>query len=209
MLLTVPDTPATFLAAAPAPTGPALGVALAVSGLEIVAVAVLVLALAALAAALRGLSRQPGGIRSLFLARPSETDDPTRRTADELRLLIEEAGRLSDQLAERFDGRAEEMDGLLREADDRIARLEGALSAAAHAPRTPAPGPPPDPDPPGSGRSSRAAVAVEHSAGAQTGDPMAGEIYRLSDEGLPPVEIATRLGQHTGKVELILALRRG
>lgn len=40
-------------------------------------------------------------------------------------------------------------------------------------------------------------------------DPLTGEIYRLADQGMPHVEIARRLNQHVGKVELILALRPG
>ena len=40
-------------------------------------------------------------------------------------------------------------------------------------------------------------------------DPLTGEIYRLADQGMPAVEIARRLNQHVGKVELILALRPG
>ncbi len=38
-------------------------------------------------------------------------------------------------------------------------------------------------------------------------DPLSLEIYRLSDAGIAPNIIAQQLGQHTGKVELILALR--
>ena len=38
-------------------------------------------------------------------------------------------------------------------------------------------------------------------------DPLSLEIYRLSDAGDAPNVIAQQLGQHTGKVELILALR--
>jgi hypothetical protein len=40
-------------------------------------------------------------------------------------------------------------------------------------------------------------------------DPLTGEIYRLSDQGMPAIEIARRMNQHVGKVELILALRPG
>lgn len=39
-------------------------------------------------------------------------------------------------------------------------------------------------------------------------DPLNQQVYELSDEGLPPVEIARQLNQQTGKVELILALRQ-
>ena len=40
-------------------------------------------------------------------------------------------------------------------------------------------------------------------------DPITREVYELADAGHAPVEIARKLGQHTGKVELILALREG
>ncbi len=38
-------------------------------------------------------------------------------------------------------------------------------------------------------------------------DPLTAEIYRLADQGLSHIEVARRLNQHVGKVELILALR--
>jgi hypothetical protein len=38
-------------------------------------------------------------------------------------------------------------------------------------------------------------------------DPVAEDVYRLADGGKSSVEIAKELGEHTGKVELILALR--
>lgn len=40
-------------------------------------------------------------------------------------------------------------------------------------------------------------------------DPLTAEVYRLADHGATPQEIAARLDQHPGKVELILALRSG
>lgn len=39
-------------------------------------------------------------------------------------------------------------------------------------------------------------------------DPMANRVYELADSGLSSVEIASALHEHTGKIELILALRR-
>jgi hypothetical protein len=39
-------------------------------------------------------------------------------------------------------------------------------------------------------------------------DPLNQRIYEMADEGMPPVEIARTLKQQTGKVQLILALRR-
>lgn len=41
------------------------------------------------------------------------------------------------------------------------------------------------------------------------GDALAAEILRLADEGRSTIEIAQQLDEHTGKIELILALRRG
>lgn len=203
------DTPAILPTAVLALLTPARGVTLAMTGLEMGAAALLMIALLALAAALRNLARHPGGLRSLFVAGPIEPDNSAQQAAEELRLLIAEARRLSDQLADRFDGRAEELAGLLQEADTRIVRLERVLNTAR------APTPEHDPEALSAaaaqvaGRPPRTTNIIEPAMAAHGGDPMAGEIYRLSDEGLPPVEIATRLGQHTGKVELILALRRG
>jgi hypothetical protein len=112
---------------------------------------------------------------------------------------------------------------LMREADLRVARLEQVLRAESGPLVRPTPNDhdgvrqPPLASPP----SQRPSSMVEPTHGAMGGgagqggsgpiggDPMAREIYQLSDQGLPPVEIARRLGQHTGKVELILALRRG
>jgi len=42
---------------------------------------------------------------------------------------------------------------------------------------------------------------------APSGDLVSRKVYELADEGVPSVEIAKRLDQHLGKVELILALR--
>ena len=38
-------------------------------------------------------------------------------------------------------------------------------------------------------------------------DPLKRRIYELDDTGHTSVEIATELGEHVGKIELILALR--
>lgn len=212
MFRTVFDTLPLHATLATTSAPPMSGCILAMGGLELGAGALLMLALLALAAALRNLARQPGGLRSLFDSDPAESDSAPQHAAEELRLLIAEARELSDRLADRFDGRAAEMASLLKEADLRIARLEQALRAehshspvhtdnpAANEHAFAAAGPRGAP---------RAASIMESVAAGHGGDPMASEIYRLSDEGLPPVEIATRLGQHTGKVELILALRRG
>lgn len=43
---------------------------------------------------------------------------------------------------------------------------------------------------------------------AQLSDPLANEVYALADQGRTSLEIARELDEPTGKVELILALRR-
>lgn len=97
------------------------------------------------------------------------------------------------RVADELDRRAERLEKLIAEADAKLARLER-LSAGAVTP---------DPLAVLAETKPRAAAAPMHD-----GDPLAGEVYRLADSGLPPVQIAQKLGQHTGKVELILALRR-
>lgn len=95
----------------------------------------------------------------------------------------------ADQIRELtavLDTRIETLDVLIQQADERIEQLQS---------------PPP-------ARPSRSAGHSEHVPQPATGDAGKRAIYELADQGLPPAEIAAQLGQHTGKVELILALRR-
>lgn len=134
--------------------------------------------------------------------------------------LARELDELGKRLADELDSRADRLEKLLADADDRLARLERLTAASVHiapesaaaltevkrfAPSSPgdyAHTPPTDPAAPNSAPRSAAAVMAEI-------DPLAGEIYKLADSGLLPVQIAQKLSQHTGKVELLLALRRG
>lgn len=129
--------------------------------------------------------------------------------------LARELDELGKRLADELDARADRLEKLIAEADDKLARLERLTAAMVQpAPETAAAmaevkhyGP----------RSAATAAADEvgvrplRSAAAVMAeiDPLAGEIYKLADTGLPPVQIAQKLGQHTGKIELLLALRRG
>lgn len=94
------------------------------------------------------------------------------------RTVVGDAEELLQLLAEQADQHAVRLERLIADADRRIKRLE--QLAAAPAPRQ----------------------FVEYA------DPINQQVYSLADEGMPPVEIARRLEQQTGKVELILALRR-
>lgn len=93
---------------------------------------------------------------------------------------VDTVQRLSAQL----DARSVRLEQLIREADERIAQLEAASDATAA-------GPPPNAAPP----------VFE--------DPLVQRVHALHDTGQTPVEIARGLGETTGKVELIIALRRG
>jgi hypothetical protein len=90
-----------------------------------------------------------------------------------------DARELADLLADRMDRQAQRLERLIAEADDRIRKMERLHSET------------------GSGAARR-----------PDSDPLNQQVYDLADSGLPPVEIARQLHQHTGKVELILALRR-
>lgn len=107
--------------------------------------------------------------------------------------IARELNELCTRVADELDRRAERLEKLIAEADAKLARLER-LTAGAVAP-----------DPLAVLAESKPRVAA---APMHDGDPLAGEVYRLADSGLPPVQIAQKLGQHTGKIELILALRR-
>ncbi len=91
-----------------------------------------------------------------------------------------EVESLVRELVTELDARADRLERLIAEADRRVLRLERPVVET-----KPERAPEPRAD----------------------GDPMARRIYGLADEGLPVVEIARRLEQPTGKVELILALR--
>jgi hypothetical protein len=119
--------------------------------------------------------------------------------------LDSETTQLVDDLCARLDERAARLEALLVDAKASIARLE-ALHAS-----TP---------PPSAPRARRAAkhnepplleVVAQTSVGARgaqsPSDPLCARVYELADSGADAVEIAKQLSEHTGKVQLILALR--
>lgn len=99
--------------------------------------------------------------------------------AQQVQAVMRDAEELAGLLAGQMERQAARLERLLGEADARIRQLER-LNA-------------------GQGRTPPRDPAV---------DPLNQQVYELSDEGLPPVEIARQLNQQTGKVELILALRQ-
>jgi len=130
--------------------------------------------------------------------------------------LARELDELGKRLADELDTRADRLEKLIADADDRLARLERLTAASVHlAPETASLSPmaemkhfgPRDTAAP----SGSSAIPTHRSAAAVIAeiDPLAGEVYKLADSGLLPVQIAQKLSQHTGKIELLLALRRG
>jgi len=98
--------------------------------------------------------------------------------------VLADVDELSRRLAEELDRKAARLERLIAEADERLGRLEAALR--------------------------RTGSAADGHVGPGEGalDPVSVQVYELADRGYSAVEIAQSLGQHVGKVELILALRR-
>ena len=100
---------------------------------------------------------------------------------------VVEAEELVRRLAAHLDQKSARLEVLIQQADERIAQLAGHADAA---PSVYAPRP-------------------ESHVEPKFVDQTSQDIYRLADDGLPPIEIAQRLSEGVGKVELILALREG
>jgi len=186
------------LATVPSSEVPALG-ALMAGGWSSIAMIVMGLGLVAMV-----LLHFRNARRSRTTRQPSGAPVPGP-TAD-AHLAGEIAG-LSRRLADELDSRADRLEKLMADADVRLARLERLTGTVVHA----AP------------ESAHGLAEVKHYGTSGPGDrtvrsaaaviaeidPIALEVYQLADGGVLPVQIAQRLGQHTGKIELILALRRG
>ncbi len=131
-----------------------------------------------------------------------ERDELERRAA-ELKSLMDDASEVVRLLAARMDEQASRLEALIARADAAIATESTEPSAAATARPSPDLGvrPVPAPVP----RESRVVqIAGPRPEPAET---LAARIFLLADQGLAPSEIARRVGQHVGKVELMLALR--
>jgi hypothetical protein len=102
--------------------------------------------------------------------------------------LIRDMKELTERLAVELDRKAERLEKLIAAADERILRLEGTV------------------------RAETRVVEVKPEARRREVSPLESvhrEVYELADAGLTPVEIAKKLDQPTGHIELILNLRKG
>jgi hypothetical protein len=109
-----------------------------------------------------------------------------RAVEREMSQVLVELSEMARQITAQLDSRAARLEALIQEADQKIARLNG---------QTPENGPhmmiqPPKPAAPPPPADSRYQA-----------------IYDLADQGLTPRDIAARLEQPRGEIELILALR--
>lgn len=128
--------------------------------------------------------------------RPASANPARSGDSAQLTDLAADVEELTSRLAAQLDAKAAKLESLLAEADDAIARLERAAAPRATGRAGAAEG---------SGRAG--ASGGGPTADDDLADPITRDVYRLADEGCSPVQIAQRLEQHTGKVELILALR--
>ncbi len=105
------------------------------------------------------------------------------------RELVADMKELTERLAEELDRKAARLEKLIAAADERVRRLEAGLV-----------------------RETRVVEVKPEARRRESGSGLESahrEVYELADAGLSALEIATKLGQPTGQVELILNLRKG
>jgi hypothetical protein len=149
-------------------------------------------------------------VRARISRRQSSRPDPrqvleklrsTASRGDNVHAVTARAVDTVQQVAAQLDNKAERLEQLLVEATEKIEALEARLRAAADA--TAAPLPPPSIAPPVEEPPS----PLESPKPAEPADPLTRSVYELADSGNDPLQIAQRLEEQVGKVELILALR--
>jgi len=119
-----------------------------------------------------------------------ERDRQLRAMRGDLEQVMVQVEELARQFSAKLDAKTIALERLLREAEAKIHEMKALGKGRSES----GPG---DPRP-GSGVSG---------AGEGGGDPLARSVYALADEGLTSAQIAQRLEEHVGKVELILSLR--
>ncbi|MEM1212746.1 MAG: hypothetical protein AAGI68_10665 [Planctomycetota bacterium] len=114
----------------------------------------------------------------------------------DLESLMVDIEQLAKRLSSQLDAKVTEVEKVLAEADQRIAQLQSnsppaPAAAEAH----------PQPASPTPAKQNATAPPLPV-------DPLTQAVYDLADAGQEPADIAQQTGEHLGKVELILALRR-
>jgi len=113
----------------------------------------------------------------------------THAMRGDLRQMMVELEDLTRRFSAQLDAKSRRIETLIDQADQTIARLEQLNGQNTASPSEPESKPEPQPDP----------VEV---------DPLARQIYQLADSGENSIQIAKKLDEQVGKVELILALRQ-
>lgn len=149
----------------------------------------------------RKASGQPGPVETM-------RSDLEQRQADSQRAA--EATDLVRDMAARLETRAAHLRALLDLADERIELLEARLRGTAAnglsaAPKAQSPDPRTNAQDPWADT-----LSPEHppTQATPTTEPLHQEVYELADKGDTPLDIARRLQQQVGTIELILALRQ-
>jgi len=150
---------------------------------------------------------------------------------DDLQSLMVEIEQLAKRVGAQLDAKAMRVEKLIDDADLRIAQLQKAMHDQHASPAPPeaspealrklpgeaspgvAPGTLPEKSSAGGALKTLRGSSASAEAGADGSQPtaadvLAADVCRLADEGLAPADIARRLDEHVGKVELILALRQ-
>lgn len=150
------------------------------------------------------------GLFSMRSKRQRKPVKPAREQLEELRQRKEVRNDLSrvmvevEELTRRFsaqiDAKTIKLEHMIQEAEvriDQLRQLEQRLETAS-LPRTDTPPhPTPSPEP---------ASPPPTPTGSSMGD-LRESVHKLADQGLEPADIAEKLDEHLGKIELILALR--
>lgn len=116
-----------------------------------------------------------------------ERDRQTNSTRNDLRQMMVELEEVTRQFSAQLDAKSRRLEKLIEQADQCIAKLSNGTSL-----------------PPSSSPRSQVQMPL---ANEQT-DPLTQSVYQLADKGVEASEIARRLNEHVGKIELILALRQ-
>lgn len=120
------------------------------------------------------------------------------------------AAEVARHYATLIDNKIEHLEQVIQEAEDKIDQLEratqntGILPPELMAAPEPSPAETAEPEPP---IVQTPKPAVQEPPRTKSADPLNAKVFELADQGLSAVEIARQTGTHTGKIELILALR--
>lgn len=171
-------------------------------------------------AMMRLASRRKRGQPNLSAQEQLERNHQARGVRGDLEDLMVEIEQMAKRMSAQLDAKAIRLERLLDETDQRIAYLEQLQQRQSAAPDTAstpdAPDPLQTPDAPHAGVARHPAAAATQAPSFASpppvddlqDDPLLSKVYQLADAGLDANAIAREIGDHVGKVELILALRR-